>query len=232
MARYPVIGATAGEVDIPDQPSGSATGPQWDWRMRYFWTQGYSQTMPVGYGNDVPYGRGINLQKGVAYPPGYRVANGQPGGGYAPSGAVAKGTEPIKLQPPPKGVGRMKFWCTVQIWVKNTHASQTGSFVMGLGVSDINGPDFPMHPWHGVGHYLEMGQMPAQTVRAGDTVIATLSRFDMVDNDFHEVPGWPNWEMTPNPDNKLWPAVTPMFQNRGATELAVVGFWGISYPTL
>lgn len=258
MPKINVEGANAGFVNVPDGggtgpagppgppgppgpqgppgsggSGGSAEGPQWDWRMRYFWTQGYSQTMPVGYGNDVPYGRGIFLQKGAPFPPGYRVADGNNGGKLASGNAT--GNEPIKLQPITKGVGRMKFVCHGQIWVRNPHASNTGSFVMGLGVADVNGPNFPMWPYIGVGHYLEMNQCPALSVRPGDTVSWSLHRYDMVDNAFmgaDPIPTWPNWEMKPGNSNKLWPAVTPLFQNRGQTELIVVGVWMISYPML
>lgn len=221
----------------PPGPAGSGGGssvaaPSWDWRMRYFWSQGYSQTLAIGYGNDVPYGKGINLEKGKPFPPGYRVPNGQPGGGYPAQGALATGNEVIKIQPPPKGNGRIKFWCTAQIWINNPDASKTGSFVFGLGVSDVNGPSFPMDPYHGVGHYLEMNQQPATTVRPGDTVTHSLTRLDIVDPDFHEVPNFPDWQMVPNSNNKLWPSVSPLFQNRGPTQLIAVGFWAISYATL
>lgn len=234
--QYAVKGANPGFVEIPSSSSsgGSTTAaPKWDWRMVYYWTKGYTQTLPNQYGNDVPYGRGINLMKGKPFPPGYRVPNGQPGGGYPASGAVATGNEVIKIQPPPQGVGAIKFWTTAQIWIKNSDSSRTGSFVCGLGVSDVNGPNFPMDPYHGVGHYLEMGDSPAVTVRAGDTVAFSLSRLDIVDNDFHAVPNWPNWQMLVSTSgNKLWPSVSPLFQNRGPTELVAVGFWAVSFATL
>lgn len=258
--QYQVKGAQSGYVEVPTGSGGTAgppgpqgppgppgpqgpkgdpgTGggggssvaaPSWDWRMRYFWAKDYSVTLAVGFGS-ASYGAPLCLQKGAPYPPGYRTANGQPGGGSASGNA--SGNEPIKLQPPTKGSGIVKFWSTAQVWVKNPDSSRTGSFVMGLGVADVNGPDKPMFPYLGIGHYLEINQCPAVTVRPGDTVSFALSRIDMVDNAFSAVPGWPNWEMTPAPDNKLWPAVCPMFQNRGQTQLIVSGFWGISYATL
>lgn len=240
MAKYEVEGAQPGFVTVPDSPSGgggsSAAAPAWEWRMVYYWAKDYTVTLAAGYGNDVPYGRALCLQKGAPYPAGYRVANGQPGGGYAPSGAVATGNEPIKLSMPTKGVGVIKFFSTSQIWVQNPDASRTGSFVCGLGVADVNGPSFPQWPAIGVGHYLEMEGMPALTVRPGDTVLSSLTRLDIVDNAFMSgadaIPTWPNWEMKVNETTKLFPAVAPMFQNRGQTALKVMGFWGIAYATL
>jgi hypothetical protein len=204
--------------------------PSWDWRMRYYWTGDYSVTYPVGYNST------IKLQKGAAFPPGYRVANGQKGGGYPASGATATGNEPIKIQPPPNGSGIVKFFSTSNITVQNPDSNKKGSFAFGLGVADVNENNFPMWPYIGCGHYLDINQLPPDTLAPGESRTVTITRFDMVDNTFmgaEPIPTWPDWEMrTAASGNMLWPAVTPLFKNLGQIELKITGFWAISFATL
>ena len=77
---------------------GNVATYQWDWRQVYVDPPLYQR--PMG-----PGAFAIPLATGP-YPPGYRLANGQPGGGFPPAGAQSNGTLPIRIQPPVSEIGR------------------------------------------------------------------------------------------------------------------------------
>ena len=208
--------------------------PGWDWRNVYWWSAGYEFVAPAQYGNDKPWGGELFLEPGVAYPVGYRVPDGSVGGVEPASNKRTTGDEQIKLQPPTSGSGPCKFISHMQIWVENSSRHVEGSFAFAIGVCDVSPGDMPMWPYIGAGHYLEMEHVPSQTVEPGGVVLASMVRMDLMDERFmssQPIPTWPNWELRPNPDSKLYPGTTPTFQNRGDIDLKIKGFWGISYPT-
>jgi hypothetical protein len=186
----------------------------WDWRMQYMDGPDYWRDIQPGF-NDV-----LKLQPG-AFPPGYRIANGQKGGGYPAAGATQNGTLPIAIQPPPSGTGRLKFLTMFKMVVRNNSLSIPGHYSFGLGVVWVSGPDRPMSPYLGVGHDLDVNQIPSDTIDPGETRTLMTFRLDIVDHDFAPVPGWPDWEMIPCPQNQLWPAVGCSFKNTGNTALWV-----------
>jgi hypothetical protein len=209
-----------------------ATG--WDYRNVYWWGADYFFLAPAGYGNDASWGGELFLQPGTPYPVGYRVADGSVGGAEPRQGALTRGDEQIKLQPPTEGNGPLKFISHCQIWVENPSKTEKGSFAFAIGVCDVSPGDMPMWPYIGVGHYLEMSSCPSQVISPGDTALAAMTRMDLMDERFmssQPIPTWPIWTLRPNPDNNLWPGCTPTFQNRGDVDLKIKGFWGISYPT-
>lgn len=176
----------------------------------------YFRNIPPGYNDSLKISPGV-------WPPGYRVPNGQVGGGY-PSGS-AKGTEPILIMPPPKGTGRVQFHSMAKVTVTNPSNNQRGSFTCGIGVGYVNGPNRPMFPYLGAAHDMEPRDMRPETIGAGDTRSATMFRTDFIDNTMNggasNFPDWPNWEMTPNADTKMYPALVIVFMNRGQVSLQV-----------
>lgn len=222
MAKYPVVGATAGEVDIPDQSSGggsSGGSEKWAWEQLFLDPPKYlSRVLAVGYDAILPIAKG-------AWPPGYRVPNGQKGGGYPASGTSAQGTEPIRLCPPPTGTGRIKFVTTWKMTVVNQSSSTVGSFACGLGVVWPSEFNKPMWPYLGVAHDQEVDNLYKTTIRGGDSLLVMVNRLDIVDNDFikdQPAPNWPNWEMNLSSNgNKMYPAIGPAFKNTGSTSLMV-----------
>lgn len=191
---------------------------------------------PAGYGvlyiddRDTSYFR--NIQPGFndslkispgAWPPGYRVPNGQVGGGY-PTGA-ANGTEPILIMPPPKGTGRLQFHSMAKVVITNPNTNQIGKFTCGIGVGYVNGPNRPMFPYLGAAHDLEPRDMRPETVSPGETRSTTMFRTDFIDNTMNggsaNFPNWPDWEMKPNEQTKMYPALVIVFMNRGSVNLQV-----------
>lgn len=166
----------------------------------------------------------------AGWPPGYRISNGQKGGGYPPSGSKPSGSEPIRLCPPPKGTGRLSFFTFAKIVITNPHASQKGSFTTGLGVVYVNGPDRPMWPYLGAAHDLEVSAMRPETIGPGDTRSVSMFRTDFIDiamdGGAATFPDWPSWEMkvstqTNAPAQQMYPAVGISFINAGSIPLQV-----------
>jgi hypothetical protein len=209
MAKYPVVGSSPGEVEVPDNPSGgggtSSSGGesnyQWSWNMVHVDPPHYTRVMSGK-------GKGIPIAKGK-YPVNYRVANGQPGGGYATG--ESNGTLPIKLILPTKGTGRCHCVTQYKVLVINK-SSSVRKFCIGLGVSDPSEVPQPMRDYLGSAHDLGVweGQMSFESIGPGESRTVVGFRLDIIDNDFSAVQGWPNWELKVNPDSKLWPGVVPL----------------------
>lgn len=197
----------------------------------------------VGYGTiyldrDGTYFRTLNggfngvltIRPGM-WPPGYRISNGTTEGGvYPAAGTQPNGSEPIRLCPPPSGTGRLNFFTFAKIVVTNPHASQKGSFVTGLGVVYVNGPNRPMFPYLGAAHDMEVRDMRAETIGPGDTRSVSMFRTDFIDigmdGGASTFPNWPNWKMLvstqTNAEAKMmYPAVGISFMNRGSIPLQV-----------
>jgi len=209
----------AGQPGMPDGPEPQvepAVGQsrQWDWRQVYVDPPNFSRTMGPGL-------FGITIASGP-FPPGYRVANGRPGGGFPPAGAQSNGTLPIKIQPPISGTGRLTFVSHYKVRVGNV-GSTVVQYSIGMGVADVNGPSRPMFPYLGVAHDQDpvRGSLVFTNIRPGEFQQLTGFRLDIVDNAFASVPNWPNWQMEPG-RNLLWPAVVPIISISGGS-LMVLG---------
>jgi hypothetical protein len=174
------------------------------------------------------WGSGLTIAPGP-YPPGYRVANGQLGGGYPPSGQTSNGTLPIRLQPPSSGDGvRFQFVTQMTCTVLN-EGTQDGKFLTSLGVIYPSETNRPMMPYLGVFHSInDFRLMVPITIPAGKSVIITAIRIDVLDPDFAAIPGWPKWQMVPNA-NQLWPAVGPTYWNGGPGPLNVKDIMCMGY---
>ena len=235
--RVNVQGATAGYVDVPTSSSGGGGGAvdagAGNASVSYPWLlqpQGYGilysddrnptyfRNIPAGF-NDI-----LKICPG-AWPPGYRVPNGQVGGGYPPSGSQAQGTEPILITPPPRGTGRLTFVCLAKIVVTNPDNSRKGTFAAGLGVGNVNGPSRPMFPYLGAAHDLDINAYRQETIGPGETRSHFMHRADFIDNTMDggsaNFPTWPTWEVTPNANNKMFPALAIAFKNGGQVGLQV-----------
>lgn len=184
----------------------------------------YSRSLGTGF-------HAIAIASG-AYPPGYRIANGQNGGGFPPAGTTSNGRLPIRIQPPPSGNGRLLFCSDMKILVHNPHSTSTVEIATGLGVADVSGPNRPMMPYLGVCHDRDpwTDSLVYSTVAPRQTAQIVAFRHDLVDNAFAEVPGWPNWQMLPATGNRLWPAVCPMIRVRGGS-VVVSGVFCRGYVT-
>lgn len=222
MAKYPVIGANPGEVEVPDSSGGgggAGSSYQWAWTMVYVDPPHYTR-------NQSGKGRGINIATGK-YPAGYKVPNGQKGGGY-PSGQ-SDGTKPIRMVAPIRGTGRCTFVTHFKVLITNKESS-IRKYCIGLGVSEVTGSGQPMFPFLGVGHDLGVweGQMSFETINPGESRLCTGFRVDIVDNDFAAVPNWPNWELSTNADTLMYPAVTPLMTvesgNLAVGDVFLVGY--------
>jgi hypothetical protein len=235
MAKYPVVGSTPGEVEIPDNPSGGggsggsvleglagasqsfpAISGHAGYATEYLDPKGYTRTIPGGSKQALCIAPGT-------WPPGYRVANGSKGGGYPPSGSQAKGNEPIRIQPPVSGTNRVQFLTLAKILVKNT-GNNKASFSVGLGVTESSELNRPMRHYLGYAHDLGTweGDMQAETLGPGDARTITMFRVDTVDDQLDGgIPGWPHWEMIPDPDTKLYPAVAIILNNSGSASIGV-----------
>jgi hypothetical protein len=204
-----IVGTVTIDAPAPTPPSGGGqSNYQWSWSMVLRDPPHYTRTQ-------TGKGKGINIPTGN-YPPGYKVANGQPGGGW-PTGQ-SNGTLPIKLIPPTSGNGRCHFITHFKFLVVNKE-SAVRKFCIGLGVSDVvsdpGGGGRPMYPYLGCAHDLGVweGQMSFETIQPGESRLCTGFRLDMVDNAFSQdlpIPDWPNWTLNVNAGNKLWPGVTPL----------------------
>lgn len=182
---------------------------------------------PEGYFRNIPTNwNGVLSIAPGAWPPGYRVPNGQNGGGYPASGTQAKGTEPIRLQPPVSGVNRVQYLTLAKILVRN-EGNARASFMVGLGVANVNGPNRPISPYLGYAHDLGVWekQMAPETLGAGDARTVTMFRVDTVDNAMDggaaNFPDWPQWAVAVDPNTKLYPAVAINFANTGTVALKV-----------
>lgn len=241
MPKYPVIGASAGEVDIPDSGGGGGSGGAVDAgagraSVSYPWLDNF-----VGYGTlyedrDGNYFRNINAGfNGVltinpaSWPPGYRISSSSKGGSYPPSGSKPTGNEPIRLCPPPKGVGRLTYHTRAKLVITNP-GTQKGSFTTGLGVVYVNGPSRPMYPYLGAAHDLEVRDMRPETIAGGETRSVVMFRADFIDIGMNggsaTFPNWPNWEMlvstqTNAEARNMYPAVGISFVNSGGVALQV-----------
>lgn len=179
---------------------------------------------PIGYFRSWPAAKNdvLCIAPGT-WPPGYRIPNGQNGGGYAASGSQAQGTEPIRIQPPVSGVNRVQYLTLVKILVKND-GNVKGSFYVGLGVVNVNGPNRPMYPYLGYAHDLGVWekQMAPETLDPGAARTVSMFRIDTCDDKMNGgITGWPNWEMTPDPKTLLYPAVAINFANVGTGALKI-----------
>lgn len=228
-------GTFTGTITMPDNPVPPDPNPpnggtpvatesnyQWAWTMVYHDPQHYTRTMSGK-------GKGIPIAKGD-YPPGYRIANGQPGGAWA--SGQQNGTLPIKMIAPTKGTGRCHFVTQCKVLVINK-SSSTRNFCLGLGVADP-GPDngFPMDNFIGSAHDLGVweGQMSNESIGPNEIRTVTCFRLDIVDNDFHAVSTWPNWVLNVNSGNKLWPGVVPLMTvEQGELDVGDVFLIGYAY---
>jgi hypothetical protein len=178
--------------------------------------QGYFRTIQPGF-NDV-----LCIAPGY-FPPGYRVPNGAKGGGYPASGSQAKGTEPIRLQPPVSGINRVQYLSQVKVLVRNP-GSARANFYVGLGVVNVNGPSRPIFPYLGYAHDLGVweNQMAPENLGPGDARTVTMFRVDTCDDQMDGgIQGWPTWEVTPDPKTLLFPAVAINFANVGSGAIEV-----------
>jgi hypothetical protein len=230
MARYDVQG---GYVEVPDTPppngGGSMESYQWAWNMNYNDPKKYTgRVVNAGWHG------ALGLAK-TKFPPGYKIPNGQPGGGFPASGAVPTGNEPIRLCPPIKGTGRIMFVTNLTMTVVN-NSSQEGRMTYGLGVTYVNGPNKPMYPYLGVCHGLEtlddsakLDEFPPNSTK----IVHCSIRMDLMDNAFQSdqpIPGWPNWELVLSTDGKeMYPAVSPTVNNSGSVPLTVMDIFGFGY---
>jgi hypothetical protein len=236
MMEVPITGTVTGTATIPDNGGSGGSGDVLSghsgasqsfpaisghagYATEYLDPQDYFRTIPPNF-NDV-----LCIAPGP-WPPGYRVPNGQKGGGYGPSGSQAKGNEPIRIQPPTSGVNRVQYLSMVKILVRNP-GNTKASFAVGLGVVNVNGPSRPIFPYLGYAHDLGVweSQIASETLGPGDARTVTMFRVDTVDNNLDggaaNFPDWPNWEVTPDPKTLLYPAVAVNFKNDGSGAIEV-----------
>jgi hypothetical protein len=203
----------------------------------YSYTQQYADTeaaTPPGFKRIIQpnansqWGSGLTIAPGP-YPPGYRIANGQEGGGFPPSGQVSNGSLPIRLQPPSSGNGvKFQFVTQFNCTVVN-EGSQDGKFLIALGVIYPSEKDRPMMPYLGCFHCInDYRLMVPWTIKAGQAMPVTVFRLDVLDPDFADIPGWPQWKVTPN-TNGLYPAVGPTYWNGGPGPLNVKDIMALGY---
>jgi hypothetical protein len=201
---------------------GNVATYQFDWRQIYLDPPQYQRTMGPGI-------FGVPIAKG-AYPSGYRIPNGQPGGGFPPTGAQSNGTLPIRLQPPVSGTGRITFVTHLKVRIGNPGKTVI-QVAGGLGVSNVSQVSQPMFPYLGVGHDQDpiSGNLVFSTLPPGQVISVDAFRLDIVDNAFATVPNWPNWQMVPGKD-LLWPAVTPIINIKGGPAM-IMGIFCFGFAT-
>ena len=214
----------------PQGPPGSGgSGGAWV-GIPYNYNQQYADTES----NTMPIDRSINAntmsQWGVAmmiakgpYPPGYRIPNGQVGGGFPAQGATSNGTLPIRIQPPVSGNdGRRIIFVTNATCTVVNDTDTDGRFLWGLGVSYPSEVGRPINPYLGVFHIInDYRIMQPISIPKRSSVVLVTTRTDLLDPQFASIPGWPNWSITPNKDNKLYPAITPTMVNPGSARLFI-----------
>jgi hypothetical protein len=203
-------------------PSTSGSAYPWSWAMVY------RDLIPHYTRVQSGKGKGINIATGD-WPPGYKVANGQPGGGY-PSGQ-SDGTLPIKLVPPTSGCGRCHFVTQFKFLVINK-SSVARKFCIGLGVCDPSEHNQPMRDFLGSAHDLGVweGHLSFETIGPGESRTVTGFRLDIVDNDFAAVSTWPDWALKTNSENQLYPGVVPLMTvEEGELEVGDAFLIGYAY---
>jgi hypothetical protein len=232
-------GKVSGVISIPNQPPIPPNPPNGGTIMpAYSYAQQYADTesaVPIDFKRTISpnqnsqWGSGLTIAPGP-YPPGYKIANGQEGGGYPPQGQSSDGTLPIRLQPPSSGDGvRFCFYSTATCTVVNASTTQDGKFIWGLGVIYPSETDRPMMPFLGTFHSNnDYRLMAGITVPRNSAVQLTVIRMDVLDPDFADIPGWPKWKMVPNA-NGLYPAVGPTCVNPGVTPLVVKDVMAVSF---
>lgn len=204
---------------------------------RYEYHQQYADTedaVPWDFKRIVPgnqssqWGNGLTIAPGP-YPPGYRVPNGEKGGGYPPQGQTSDGTAPIRLQPPSSGHGVCFQFVTNMTCTVINETDQDGMILIALGVIYPSETDRPLHPYLGVFHCCnDYRKMHPIAVPRRSSVGMNIIRLDVLDPDFADIPNWPNWEMVPA-ENKLWPAVGPTAMNPGPVPLRVQDIMAVGY---
>jgi hypothetical protein len=231
MTGLTLTGSTdyaAGSSPAPP-PAATAESYPWAWSMNYYDTKKYtSRVVAAGY-------HGSLKLCTTQWPPNYKVPNGQPGGGYPPSGSKPTGNEAIRLCPPVSGTGRIMFVTHCHMTIVN-NSNQAGQASFGLGVSYVNGPNKPMYPYLGVAHALEVLDDSTKpiTIPANSAVnVVHPTRMDLMDNAFQgdqPIPNWPNWKLQLATDgSQMYPAVTPMIHNMGGVPLTVMDIYGFGY---
>jgi hypothetical protein len=237
-------GTIAGTISLPDAPvppepippnpqppDGGGNMPAYSYVQQYADTESatppsFKRIIQPNAGSQ--WGSGLTIAPGP-YPPGYRIPNGQEGGGFPPQGQVSNGTLPIRLQPPSSGNGvKFQFVTQFNATVVN-EGTQAGKFLISLGVIYPSETNRPMMPYLGVFHSInDFRLMVPITIQPGQAVPITIFRLDVLDPDFASIPGWPNWKMTPNA-NKLYPAVGPTYWNGGPGNLNVKDIMALGY---
>ena len=195
----------------------------WVWNQLYLDPAGYAgRTVAAGASTWLPIASG-------KWPVGYKVPDNHTKGGVTPSG-TSDGTKPIILQPPPKGVGRLKFYSAFKFLVVN-NSSNRGSFSAYIGTYYSNGPSKPMYPYLGVAH--DAGSLSAATIEGNGAVLVHVHRLDICDNAFQSdqpIPGWPNWEMLLHTSGTMmYPGLQLSLDNRGSVPLTVKNIFGFGF---
>jgi|SRR5215467_4097137 len=195
----------------------------WVWNQLYLDPAGYAgRTVAAGASTWLPIASG-------KWPVGYKVPDNHTKGGVTPSG-TSDGTKPIILQPPPKGVGRLKFYSAFKFLVVN-NSSNRGSFSAYIGTYYSNGPSKPMYPYLGVAH--DAGSLSPATIEGNGAVLVHVHRLDICDNAFQSdqpIPGWPNWEMLLHTSGTMmYPGLQLSLDNRGSVPLTVKNIFGFGF---
>lgn len=213
----------------PQGPAGSGGGSSadgsepWAWNQLYLDPDGYTgRVIQPGFNRWLPIATG-------KYPAGYKVPDNKTKGGIYPSGS-SDGTMPIIIQPPPKGVGRLKFVCLWKMAVMNK-STQDGLFTMIIGTYYSSEVNKPMYPYLGVAH--DHGGLQSITVKANSTVQVNTHRIDIVDNAFQgdqPIPNWPNWEMNLHGSGTMmYPALQMTMENRGPVALTIADVFVVGH---
>jgi hypothetical protein len=239
-----VGGLISGIITIPDTPpteppiqpptNGGTKMPAYSYAQQYADTESNQNNAfkrIINPNQSSQWGSGMTIAPGP-YPPGYRIPNGQEGGGFPPSGQQSNGTLPIRLQPPSSGNGQKFVFYTSMTCTLQNESDIDGRFIWALGVIYPSEVDRPMMPYLGLFHAInDFRIMVPITVPKKSSVVSTAIRVDILDPDFAAIPGWPSWKMVPNA-NKLWPAVGPTCMNPGPAPINVKDIMavGVSIP--
>jgi hypothetical protein len=209
------------ETPPPDTGDGGDSTMGYDYNWQYADTEANVIDRTINAGVVSQWGVAMMIAKGP-YPPGYKIASGSEGGSYPPQGQQSDGTLPIRIQPPVSGNGqRFMFYSTMTATVVND-TDTDGLFVFGLGVSYPSEVGRPMHPYLGVFHVInDFRKMAPISIPKHSAVCVSTIRMDVLDPDFAEISTWPEWKITPNADNKLYPAISPTMINPGKARLGI-----------